>query len=168
MEITREKVRRRFCGAFGGDELKARQLEILLFNVTLCTAEKQGIPLVWEEPKVRFKYTTKALSWEYNLRHPRNPTLGNQVRDGSISLKTFVNMTPYEMFPELWEKHFEQAARRQLQKTIMSSSDGHDGAFTCGKCKSKKTQYVELQTRSADEPATVYVFCSNCSNRWKC
>jgi len=40
--------------------------------------------------------------------------------------------------------------------------------FTCGRCKSIKTTSTQKQTRSADEPMTVFVLCLNCNNRWKC
>jgi DNA-directed RNA polymerase subunit M/transcription elongation factor TFIIS len=38
--------------------------------------------------------------------------------------------------------------------------------FVCGKCKSRKCSYYQLQTRSADEPMTTFVTCTNCNNRW--
>jgi len=41
-----------------------------------------------------------------------------------------------------------------------------EGAFTCNKCKCSKCYYYQYQTRSADEPATTYVTCSNCGHRW--
>jgi transcription elongation factor S-II len=44
----------------------------------------------------------------------------------------------------------------------------YDGILQCGKCKSKKTEYYQLQTRSADEPMTTYATCKKCGNRWKC
>ena len=43
-----------------------------------------------------------------------------------------------------------------------------DGMFKCNKCKSMKTVYYQMQTRSADEPMTTYVTCTNCEARWKC
>ena len=39
--------------------------------------------------------------------------------------------------------------------------------FTCRKCKSKKCSYYELQTRSADEPSTIFVTCLECGKNWK-
>jgi len=42
-----------------------------------------------------------------------------------------------------------------------------DGDITCPKCKSKKIHRIEKQTRSADEAATVFCYCSNCGKRWK-
>ncbi len=37
----------------------------------------------------------------------------------------------------------------------------------CGKCKQKKCTYNQVQTRSADEPMTTFVYCNNCGHRWK-
>ena len=37
--------------------------------------------------------------------------------------------------------------------------------FSCGKCKSKECTYTQLQTRSADEPMTTFVYCMACGNR---
>ena len=42
-----------------------------------------------------------------------------------------------------------------------------EGDLQCGKCKSKRIQRVEKQTRSADESATVFCCCTECGNRWK-
>ena len=42
-----------------------------------------------------------------------------------------------------------------------------DGIFQCYKCDSKKTTSYSLQTRSADEPMTVFITCVECSNKWK-
>ena len=39
--------------------------------------------------------------------------------------------------------------------------------FKCRKCKSNDCSYFQLQTRSADEPMTTYVWCYGCGNRWK-
>ena len=42
-----------------------------------------------------------------------------------------------------------------------------DGDIQCFKCKSKKVKKIEKQTRSADESATIFAFCTICGNRWK-
>ena len=49
-----------------------------------------------------------------------------------------------------------------------TENDSYEGMFKCGKCKSRKTTYYQMQTRSADEPMTTFVTCTNCNNRWKC
>lgn len=63
---------------------------------------------------------------------------------------------------KLKKKELEMEAARAQQ------DEGYAGMFQCGKCKSKKTTYYQMQTRSADEPMTAYVTCLGCNNRWKC
>lgn len=53
-----------------------------------------------------------------------------------------------------------------IEKNKMMADD-YEGQFKCGKCGSKKTDYYQLQTRSADEPMTTYVTCHGCGSRWK-
>ena len=42
-----------------------------------------------------------------------------------------------------------------------------DSVFPCLKCQSKNVISSEKQTRSADEPMTVFFACLNCGNNWK-
>jgi DNA-directed RNA polymerase subunit M/transcription elongation factor TFIIS len=51
---------------------------------------------------------------------------------------------------------------------IKAREKDYEGILQCRKCKSKKTDYYQLQTRSADEPMTTYATCKNCGLKWKC
>ena len=42
-----------------------------------------------------------------------------------------------------------------------------DGILKCPKCKSMRTEYVEVQTRGPDEPTTKKCTCNDCDYRWK-
>ena len=42
-----------------------------------------------------------------------------------------------------------------------------EGVFKCGKCGSRETVSTEKQMRSADEPMTIFVRCTQCGNKWK-
>ena len=42
-----------------------------------------------------------------------------------------------------------------------------DSMLTCGKCGMSKTTSYEMQTRSADEPMTIFAKCLCCENRWR-
>jgi len=55
------------------------------------------------------------------------------------------------------EKTYKQYAGKETQ----------DGILKCPRCKSMKTEYIEVQTRSADEPTTKKCTCNNCDYRWK-
>ena len=41
------------------------------------------------------------------------------------------------------------------------------GLYKCNRCGSDDTEDREKQTRSADEPMTVFVSCRNCGHKWK-
>lgn len=41
------------------------------------------------------------------------------------------------------------------------------GQFKCPRCKGSNTDYYEKQTRSADEPMTVFNECLDCGKRWR-
>ena len=61
---------------------------------------------------------------------------------------------------------YYQVNRADILKSVgVDPSKG--GEFTCRKCGQNKTTHYALQTRSADEPMTVFVTCLTCSNRWK-
>ena len=164
--VVRGKVVARFEHALD-DPTLARHLEICLWNWTISTCLRDRIPRYWENKHFRFRYTTRAQSLAFNLRHPKNPTLGDRVRSRELSVKKFARMLPHEMFPALYEPIYERLATRELRKMAVSYDDAPDGVYTCRACKSKKTQYTCLQTRSADEPMSIYVSCLKCGKRWK-
>jgi transcription elongation factor S-II len=75
-------------------------------------------------------------------------------------------MTPQEMDHEHWRGMIERKTTRDASKfntNVQASTD----MFTCRKCKSKRSSYVELQTRSADEPATIFITCLDCGKQSK-
>ena len=50
---------------------------------------------------------------------------------------------------------------------IETPLDVKEGVNKCSKCGSKKTFQFSLQTRSCDEPATIFLTCASCSHRWR-
>jgi hypothetical protein len=40
-------------------------------------------------------------------------------------------------------------------------------AVVCPKCRHHEAYFQEIQTRSADEPATVFNRCASCTHIWK-
>ncbi|WAK75083.1 putative transcription elongation factor SII [Mandarin fish ranavirus] len=41
-----------------------------------------------------------------------------------------------------------------------------EGTVTCPVCKSKRVHAYQKQTRSADEPMTLFALCALCGKRW--
>lgn len=176
-EVTRAKVRARLertlaggCSSAAGavDAARlARRLESSLWNWTLSTCQRDRIPLYWDNARVRFRYTTRALSVDYNLREA--PGLLARVLAGDPAPKALVRMSPQEMWPARWEEAYARKAARDLKReaAVTDPATAPDGAYTCSWCKSRKTVYTSLQTRSADEPMTNFVRCLGCNKSWK-
>lgn len=73
-------------------------------------------------------------------------------------------LEPYGLYAAAMAKRKAKDAAMEASK---AKDDDYEGAFKCGRCKSKKTSYYQMQTRSADEPMTTYVTCKSCGNCWK-
>ncbi len=54
------------------------------------------------------------------------------------------------------------------QKMLPKEIEKKRGLYKCKKCGSFYTTYKTVQTRSADEPATVYITCTDCEYITKC
>jgi len=169
---TRNKIRARFEKALGGEEgpssaAVAHELESALWNFGIDGLTQQGVrPICWENRFVVYRITTNALILEANLK--RNAAFRDLAREKRADEVVRLIRTPWVIEPEKWEVYFEKAAMKQLRKQLTVDVDSvPDGALTCFKCKSKKTTFYEMQTRAADEPATIFAACLKCNNRWK-
>ncbi|KAJ7896402.1 transcription factor S-II, central domain-containing protein, partial [Mycena olivaceomarginata] len=124
-------------------------------------------------------YSTKIRSLFVNLKDRNNPGLREAVASGEISVDRFVVMTSQmggplppafslEMASEERKKADEAIKQQNLHNALgAEEQEAETSAFQCGKCKQWKTRYRQAQTRSADEPMTTFVTCTNCGNRWK-
>lgn len=115
--------------------------------------------------KIKDYYTQRSLLVIHNINPKdkiQNLTLLNRLLNKE--LEPFYigrQMTAQEMFPER-NKLGQIEAFAKIDPNKLP-----DGIFKCGKCKSYKTSYVEIFSRSADEPSVKKIFCHNCENRWK-
>ena len=66
-----------------------------------------------------------------------------------------------------WGEYAKMALMDQKSYNKYAGKEVQDGILSCPRCKSKKTEYVEVQTRSADEPTTKKCLCNDCEYRWK-
>ena len=117
---------------------------------------------IWQLRPFLDAYRLKAFSVIQNIESKRNPVFRNKILSGEIKPENVGQMTPEEMFPE----HY-LAAKKRAAELQGKESEGVKGMFICSKCKSDKTTYHQMQTRSADEPMTTFVLCTNCGNRWR-
>lgn len=63
-------------------------------------------------------------------------------------------------------KDYENKISIQIDRQI-NPPQVKEGQYQCKMCKSKKTLFYQLQTRSADEPMTTFITCCQCKNKWR-
>lgn len=150
------------------DTVDADTLERLIFQHTFMRATKDEIRRAWDNPLFHDMYLAVARRVVGNLSpssYVKNGSLLERYKEGDITLETIVNHNYYELFPEKWQKLVDQQAkmeRIQLEGDFSRATD----RWQCSTCKERKCTYYELQTRSADEPMTIFIHCLHCQKRW--
>ena len=137
-------------------------MEKAIYNYTLKEATNKKIIKKWDNPAFIQIYVDHLRSIYFNLK----PALLEKIKNGEILAQQVPFMTHQELQPEKWSKLIELKIKRDKSK-FENNVEASTDTFTCRKCKSNKCSYYQLQTRSADEPMTIYVTCLSCDNRWK-
>lgn len=160
-EPVRDKVRKEFADALkkdfdkvGGDPNRcAVEIEVAVFK---------------QNSGVTPGYKAKFRSLVFNLKDPKNSSLRRRILQGDLSGDVLVTLPSEELANEEKRTQNEEIKKKLLidcerGKIAAATTD----QFRCGKCKMSKCVYHQMQTRSADEPMTTFVTCTNCNNRWK-
>jgi DNA-directed RNA polymerase subunit M/transcription elongation factor TFIIS len=97
------------------------------------------------------------------------PQLKRRLLRREVASQDLVTMKPEQLWPNgPWSRTlFKLREKEMAMEKMRAKEDDYNGLLKCGKCKSLKTDYTTMQTRSADEPATVFASCRNCGNRWR-
>ena len=126
-------------------------IEIAIYNKSIDEATSCNIDRLWSSPG--FKHIYKKVT-EYTIDILCRLRYSTKINDGNIDAKDVPFLSPEDIDPDRF-------------KRVVEDEHVADGIFTCNRCKSKKTTYYSLQTRSADEPMTSFITCVECGNRWK-
>lgn len=146
-----------------GNNITAINLEKGVFNYSLKEASSKKLIKKWENGVFVQLYLDRLRTIYINLKNDEVLTM---LQNKELLPQTFAMMTHQEMNPTHWKTLLDQKIKRDANKfttNIQASTD----MFTCKKCKSKRCTYYEMQTRSADEPATIFVTCLDCGKNWK-
>jgi len=64
-----------------------------------------------------------------------------------------------------WKKLREEKIKEKQENLLKFSEN--KSLLQCGRCKEFKVTYYQRQTRSADEPMSVFATCHACGKKWK-
>jgi DNA-directed RNA polymerase subunit M/transcription elongation factor TFIIS len=156
-----------FEGKLNTDE--TRQLERCIYNGSIRAAGQRHVGKAWSHnPFVEmYQMIAKHIAANFNPdAYVNNTELYARYKAGEITFKDISEMDTYQLFEERWKDSFAQQKVREKRQLEGDKSMATD-RFLCGKCGKRECTYYELQTRSADEPMTIFITCLNCGKHWR-
>lgn len=185
----RDYARDKFQELYPGKSVKAKNAELAVYNWAVTHTEKNHIMIKnkyeqempsWENPLFRWRYKQRLMSVLFNLK--------NNTDMIKVKPRELETLTPGQMWPDGPYGQTERKLRERettMEMAKAKTDAEYEGILTCPKCKSKKTSYYQMQTRSADEvsfllrlfisskrrltisqPATNFCSCL-CGHRWR-
>lgn len=140
-------------------------LERAIYNWTLTESAQRKVSLQWNNPYFVQLYLDHLRTIRCNLQ--QCPWLLSQIESGTVLPQTVAFMSHQEMHAEKWQPMIDAKSQRDKHKFEQRLEAATD-TFQCRKCKTNHCTYYQMQTRSADEPMTIFVTCLDCGLRWKC
>ncbi|CAF1117140.1 unnamed protein product [Adineta ricciae] len=114
------------------------------------------------------KYRNRIRSRISNLKDLKNPKLRTNALLGIITPERLAVLTAEEMASDALKEERTKLNESAINEHQLAMDEGTGtDLIQCRRCKQNNCAYTEAQTRSADEPMTLFVFCKNCGNRWK-
>ncbi|PYH47892.1 transcription elongation factor DST1 [Aspergillus saccharolyticus JOP 1030-1] len=119
-------------------------------------------------PETKEQYRTKIRSLYQNLKNKSNPMLRVRVLSGEVTAEHFVKMTHDELRSAEQQERDRKIQKENMDKAMVAQAERSiSTSLQCGKCGQRKVTYTEAQTRSADEPMTLFCTCMNCGKSWR-
>ena len=147
------------------DEKKSINIEKSVYNYSIKEANIMKVVKKWDNKYFVIIYSNRLRSIHNNMKN--NSKFLNKIINDEISYKELESLTHQEIDVEHWEELIKEKIKMDKklfdEKKIESMSD----MIKCRKCKGRECTYYELQTRSADEPMTIFIQCLNCGKRWR-
>ena len=161
-----EKLQSFFQGVLNKEEII--EFESVIYKDCILTVKKKNIVPDWKNPQFLNHYIRTIRHISINLNpntYIQNKNLYKQYRSGEWGIQELVHLTETELFPELNRELAEKMFQRE-QRLLEGNKAAATDQFRCPRCSKRQCTFYEMQTRSADEPMTIFIQCVNCGKRW--
>lgn len=138
----------------------AKEIERSILNYTKEACKTRKIEeMRWSDVNVRRLYLRKYRMIVNNL-----DSMIDLVRKKEIALCEFAFVDHQRTRPDIYKPILESMERREKLTLLVDTEEDVDykSVLKCEQCGSFRTTYVTMQTRSADEPETIYMKCFQC------
>lgn len=108
-------------------------------------------------------YKDKLEDLIYNLQvgHPSIQKIMRGIRKGRYNAYNLAFLDPQELDEDMWMKIMVRRANTEDKLNNLPTVPW----VPCRICKTNEYFYYQLQTRSADEPMTIFYICKKCKNK---
>ena len=149
----------------------SRKVEHSIYNYAIDKSIKNNIFPSWKNSNFCAVYINKSRNIYLNLdsnSYIKNESFLSKIKKKDFNIEKVAYLKPQEIFPELWKPIIDENIRKE---EIMKACENQASTskFQCPNrnCRARKAIYTEVQTRSADEPMTLFITCLVCGKRWK-
>jgi DNA-directed RNA polymerase subunit M/transcription elongation factor TFIIS len=139
--------------------LPGTDVERAVYNNCIRRCGLNAVACCWGNSPFVETYKSAALSCVRN-----SDSILASLSSGDL-LADVMARTPAERKPEIWSDLIQQKKARDAAygaKPVANTS-----MYRCNKCGNRECHYYGLQTRSGDEPMTIFITCLTCGNRWR-
>ena len=163
-EKLRNKVVESIDKILGFPSVMSRKIEKSIFNYSIDKSQEYKIIKRWDNPFFVQIYLDKFKMIYFTIKKDE---IKEKIKTGVLITKDLAYKTHQEIYPEKWKQMMDNKKIR-LENKYFPKIEASTDTFECRRCKKNRCTYYQAQTRSADEPMTVFVTCLECGNRWKC
>ena len=157
------------CPSWKQEILKMPEvMEKSIYNTTIKEARIKCIERSWDCIQFKWIYKKNYNRLIGNIEYNKNSDFVlNKIKYKLFEPEKIISMRSDILYPDLWESSLLKNAKK-LAALGKENNEQGSTFFKCGKCRKNNCTYFQMQTRSADEPMTTFIYCLNCGNRWKC
>jgi DNA-directed RNA polymerase subunit M/transcription elongation factor TFIIS len=129
----------------------SERIENSIYNFSIEYAKINDIPFILESI-----YENKISEIINEISN--NSNIIDSINNNEIDIDKIAYLKPEELNPKKYEDIIKKREKNEYNKQNNVGSS----IFTCPKCKKANCQVSQKQTRSGDEPPTIYIICNEC------
>jgi len=137
------------------EDIESGIFEYTLISGTINKILPSLLPNIYED---KIDYLCKNL--DENDKFICNKTLKKNIIKKIINPYFLAFLSPEQIHPQRWGPILQKIE----EKTNLENSSNSTDLYKCYKCGERKCKTSQMQTRSADEPMTIFITCLNCYN----
>jgi DNA-directed RNA polymerase subunit M/transcription elongation factor TFIIS len=144
-------------------------------SVVLNHVKNQVLP-TWDDVRSLTAYKRMIIRVATGLRSDGYFLL-KQVLSKEMPIDKLPKLTDRELRSIYWEEQDlldlkKMANEKKAVDAMVAITQNSKSGYSCARCRAAgrdpyRVEYTEFQTRSADEPSTLFFYCTICSKRWR-